>query len=83
MDNARIKLLFFGITHDIAGSTEMEWQISPSQTVGDLRKQLQVNYPKFRELKSFAIAVNEEYAAEDNILHAMDEVAIIPPVSGG
>ena len=39
--------------------------------------------PALKKLKSYAVAVNEEYATDDVILKPNDVVAIIPPVSGG
>jgi molybdopterin synthase sulfur carrier subunit len=40
-------------------------------------------YPKLAELVSFLIAVNSEYADDDRVINSGDEVAIIPPTSGG
>lgn len=82
MSNDKIKLLFFGITHDISGQNEMDWSLKES-SVGELRASLEDRFPKLKELKSFAIAVNEEYASESTALKAEDHVALIPPVSGG
>jgi molybdopterin converting factor small subunit len=40
--------------------------------------------PRFNEWRStMRLAVNQEYVAYDHILHDRDEVAVIPPVSGG
>lgn len=83
MDTSNINLLFFGITHDIAGSRKIDWEITPGTTVGELKKQLQEKFPKLSELKTYAIAVDEEYAPDEKPLTGQEEVAIIPPVSGG
>jgi len=40
-------------------------------------------YPEFSKLSSLAVAVNSEYAQDDVPLNRNDEIAIIPPVSGG
>ncbi len=40
-------------------------------------------YPQFEKLSSIAIAVDSEYAEDDQNLFDENEVAIIPPVSGG
>jgi len=51
--------------------------------VSDLRAKLIADFPAFGELVSFAIARNEEYAADEDVVTAGDTLAIIPPVSGG
>ena len=40
-------------------------------------------YPDFTKLRSFSIAVNEEYQNDDFVLNSNDEIVILPPVSGG
>jgi molybdopterin synthase sulfur carrier subunit len=40
-------------------------------------------YPKLQQLKSFAVAVDSEYANDGDTLTSQNEIAIIPPVSGG
>lgn len=80
---AKVKLLFFGITHDITNCNELEWEVNSGMTVAGLRAELEKKYPKFRELKSYAVAVNETYAEDNCVLENADDVAIIPPVSGG
>ena len=80
-----MNVLFFGITKDIVGRSEIifsDESIIP-ETVADLKKQLIDRYPEFSKLNSFAVAVNSEYAFDDVILNGTEEIAIIPPVSGG
>jgi molybdopterin converting factor subunit 1 len=77
-----LKLLLFGITKDIIGSSPHSLKIS-GDTVASLRNQLLEDYPKLVGLRSLLIAVNNEYAEDDLVLNVTDEVAIIPPVSGG
>jgi molybdopterin converting factor small subunit len=49
-----------------------------------LKQQLQQDYPEISEALSQAMfAVNEQFAADDTLLRANDQVAVIPPVSGG
>ena len=40
-------------------------------------------YPALRELSSLALAVNQAYARDKDPVHESDEIALIPPVSGG
>ena len=79
----KIKVLAFGIARDIMNATIVEAMIDGEATVAALKKQLETTYPKLHDLSSYMVAVNNEYALPDVILQPGDEVAIIPPVSGG
>jgi sulfur-carrier protein len=76
------KIKAFGITKDILGGKEMVVQVQ-GNTVAALRRELTERYPKLSGLRSLYVAVNSEYADEEKILHSSDEIALIPPVSGG
>lgn len=78
-----MKIILFGIVKDIIGETELEFDLEIGKTIKDLQEKLLVEYPKLKELKKFAFAVNEMYASADTVLKDTDIVAIIPPVSGG
>lgn len=80
---ASYKILGFGIAKDIFGSSAIELQMDANATIAQLKKQLEEKYPKLQKLASYLVAVNETYAQNDTILNAEDEIAIIPPVSGG
>ena len=77
-----VKVKTFGVSRDILGGREVELEIS-GNSVGDLRKTLSSLFPKLDKLNSLFIAVNQEYAADDKAILASDEIALIPPVSGG
>jgi molybdopterin converting factor subunit 1 len=79
----KIKLLCFGITRDILGQFEKEIELEPQATVRVLKDFLHENYPDFSKLKSLRIALNEEYAEDEQVLSPNDEIVLIPPVSGG
>ena len=56
----------------------------PEQTnVRLIRTTLEQKYPALKGLKRYAVAVNNEYASDDVVVKEGDEVAILPPVSGG
>ena len=79
-------ILLFGITRDIVGSSSISMPVSETsglKTVGDLKDHLQKSYPGLNQLSSLAIAVNSNYAEEEEPINAFDEIALIPPVSGG
>jgi molybdopterin synthase sulfur carrier subunit len=78
-----IKIKAFGITREIVGQRELELELSDGKTVSELRKLLNEQYPKMKGLKSLLIAVNNEYAEDHITLKSDDEIALIPPVSGG
>lgn len=79
----KYKVNLFGITRDIVGSNSTEVELSQSADVQAVLRELKTNYPKLKDLKSLLIAVNSEYAESDLILSESDEIALIPPVSGG
>ena len=76
-------VLLFGITRDIVGERKIQVEIPDGQDVSVLMDHLETEYPRLAEVKTLMIAVNEEYALKDRILQPNDEVALIPPVSGG
>ncbi|KGL61550.1 molybdopterin synthase sulfur carrier subunit [Polaribacter sp. Hel1_33_78] len=79
----KIKTLFFGITTDLVGTSNLDLELSEASTVEDFKNLLKKDYPQLENLDSYAIAVNESYATGDLILNGNDTVAVIPPVSGG
>lgn len=78
-----ITLIAFGIAKDILGSNQLKLQTTSPLTVGTLKATLLEQYPALMELKSLAIAVNEEYREDDWALAEQDDIVLIPPVSGG
>lgn len=77
-----MKVLLFGIAKDIAGAPVIQVE-TPVAQVSALRDYLYSQYPRLRELRSCMIAVNKVYAADSDALQPGDEIAVIPPVSGG
>jgi sulfur-carrier protein len=77
-----VKIKTFGISRDILGGREVELDMNGT-SVGDLRRELSTQYPPLDRLNSLFIAVNQEYAPDEKVLSATDEIALIPPVSGG
>jgi molybdopterin synthase sulfur carrier subunit len=79
---AKYKVKAFGITKDIVGGRETVIEVS-GQTVASLREALENKFPDLVTLKSLFIAVNSSYAENDTAISEVDEIALIPPVSGG
>ncbi len=78
-----INVLAFGIAKDIFGEASTGLQLTNDATVSNLKYVLEQQYPRLKQLKSYMIAVNNEYALDGDTVHERDEIAIIPPVSGG
>jgi molybdopterin synthase sulfur carrier subunit len=78
-----MRLLAFGIAREIMGSGEVTVGHAHPQTVGGLKDLLIRTYPSLAHLHSLRIAVNGVYVDDGHVVQATDEVAVIPPVSGG
>ncbi|WP_445382188.1 molybdopterin converting factor subunit 1 [Robiginitalea sp. IMCC43444] len=81
-----MKILLFGITRDIIGDGSLMLAEEDSKglsTVGELKAQLKKEYPELDDLSSLAVAVNQQYATDEESINGSDEIALIPPVSGG
>ena len=72
----------FGIAKDILNASSIAIELNGS-TIGELKAMLEEKYPRLQKLASYMIAVNSEYANNDVVIKQGDEIAIIPPVSGG
>ncbi len=80
----RVRVLFFGILKDLAGKSEDSVELPEHASVQDLLAHYTARIPRLKEsLSSSALAVNQQYAPIDTTLHSGDEVALLPPVSGG
>ncbi|AQG80316.1 MoaD/ThiS family protein [Spirosoma montaniterrae] len=76
-------VLLFGITRDITGQSAVSVPLPEGACVADLLSQLYRQYPDLSGIRSILVAVNGEYAESDQVVHSKDEIALIPPVSGG
>lgn len=74
--------MLFGIMKDIAAAKTLTIE-AELPTVGALKKWLTQQYPGMQQLRAVMIAVNKNYASDDTALSPGDEIAIIPPLSGG
>lgn len=80
-----MEVLLFGIAKDIVGQGSFRFdadELVPT-SVSELKDKLKQSFPEFGKLSSFAVAVNNTYAEDGDKLNKGDEIAIIPPVSGG
>ncbi|HYG18162.1 MAG TPA: MoaD/ThiS family protein [Ohtaekwangia sp.] len=78
----KYKVRAFGVTKDILGGKEIVVEMQ-DQTVAALREKLLSDHPSLAGLRSLLIAVNNVYAENPQTISENDEIALIPPVSGG
>ena len=80
----RIKVLFFGRLKEIAGVSEESFELSSGADIEALFAQYATRRPLLSQYRSSVVAsCNQEFAAWATALHSGDEVAFLPPVSGG
>jgi molybdopterin synthase sulfur carrier subunit len=80
----RVKVRLFARLREIAGAPELEREVAGAATLGAVWDQLAREYPEMTPYRgSVSGAVNAEYARMDAALRDGDEVAFLPPVSGG
>jgi len=80
----RIKVLFFGFTHDLTGLREEQVELGDGENLQGLRRLYESRFPRLGELAgSLLFAVNQQIAEPLAVLQEGDEVAFMPPVSGG
>lgn len=80
----RVRVKLFASFREIAGRREIPWTAAEGATVADLLAALLERYPALRgHWETMLLAVNHEFAEPSAVLREGDEVAIMPPVSGG
>lgn len=79
----KIRIEAFGIAKDIFENKYIEILLEENCSVAELKALLLEQYPPLKDLRSLAIALNENYASDQDIISESDEIVIIPPVSGG
>jgi molybdopterin synthase catalytic subunit len=80
----RVRVLFFGQLKEITGVAEEDAELSEGARVEDLFERYGRRFPKLAEFRpSIAASVNQEYSGWRAPLSTGDEVAFLPPVSGG
>ena len=80
----RVKVRLFARLRDIAGTAELARDVEEGGTIATVWRQLADEYPALGPYeRSISSAVNADYARMDTALHDGDEIAFLPPVSGG
>ena len=79
-----VSVRLFARARDLVGAEVLAVPLPEGGTVGDLRRALAAACPALAPLLGrSAVAVNQEFAAEDVVPREGAEVALLPPVSGG
>jgi molybdopterin converting factor subunit 1 len=80
----RVNVLYFGALKDLFGLEQQALEVPDSVTVDALLSLLRARTSKQSDLwRTLAVAVNRDYAGRSTVLREGDEVALLPPVSGG
>ena len=79
-----VTIHLFAAARDWAGSPTVSVELPAGATVASLRREFAIRFPALASLLArSAVAVNQEYAENSVVLSADDELAVIPPISGG
>lgn len=80
----QVRVLFFGVLRDLAGHPSDSIDLPEHAVLADVLAHYEARIPRLRALSSsLAMSINQEYATPESRLHAGDEIALLPPVSGG
>ena len=80
----QVRVRLFARLRELAGAGGFEVELADGATAADLYSELRRRAPELpAERGSVRVAVNQEFGGWDGVLHDGDEVALIPPVSGG
>jgi molybdopterin converting factor subunit 1 len=80
----RVKVLFFGRLKEVAGGAEEIVDLAPGARIEELFASFVVRQPDLARFRGSLVASrNQEFAAWSTPLHSGDEIAFLPPVSGG
>jgi len=80
----QVRVLLFATYREVAGKKEMEVELPPGATLQDLLSQVGQTHPRLKAFEdSMLVAVNQEFVGLAATLKEGDEVALLPPVSGG
>ena len=80
----RVRVLFFGMLKEMVGKSTDTIDLPDDASVADILQRYESQIPRLKAVRpSLALAVNQQYASPCTKLKSGDEVAMLPPVSGG
>jgi molybdopterin synthase catalytic subunit len=84
LPNLRVNVLFFGRVRELTGLTEEAAEVPRGATLADLFGLYAARFPQLAGLRASLVASrNQEFTSWDTCLSAEDDIAFLPPVSGG
>jgi molybdopterin converting factor subunit 1 len=84
LSNFRVNVLFFGRVRELTGLQQECVELPAGATLSDLFDRYATRFPRLAEFRASLVASrNQEFAAWDTLLSAGDDIAFLPPVSGG
>ncbi len=78
-----VQVRLFAFMAQQAGASGLDLTLAPQTTLAAVKGEILRLLPKLSWPVGTMLAVNQQYAAETTVLKEGDEVAVIPPVSGG
>lgn len=80
----KVSVRLFAVAKDAMGDGVLELELNDGATIADVRNGLVARLPDLNAMSALLrFAVNEDFADDSTVVHATDEIACIPPVSGG
>ncbi len=80
----RLQVLLFATYREIVGASDVAWTADPGTTVEGFLDAFLRRHPRLGPYrKTMSVAVNQTFAEPTAVLQDGDEVALLPPVSGG
>src|SRR5262245_2872826 len=80
----RVRVLFFGMLKDLVGHAGEDSELPEGASLATLFDHYAVRYPRLQEIsRNIVLARNREFAGRNTLLADGDEIAFLPPVSGG
>src|SRR5574340_796168 len=80
----QVRVLFFGMLREVAGTAEQRFDLAEGATAGDVFNACAARFPRMREMaSSIVVARNQEFSRPGDAVREGDEIALLPPVSGG
>ena len=82
--NDKIKVKLFAILRERVGESAITITVSGGITVNQLNSEILKKYPQLKSFRNkFVTSVNWKVTTGDTIICSKDEIALLPPVSGG
>lgn len=79
----KITIKYFAGLRDITGKELEKVDLPEKMKIADLISMLYEKYPEMKKSADIVVARNRQYAEEDEEIEEGDEIALLPPVSGG